>query len=106
MSYKWCYSCENTFLEDDLEVVCVSHGDRYSPPEYITRCPCCGEAEPDLEDAYECEHCGGVYHAYKFSEVDDMCQKCFDDSVNKLKKYVEAHGDKADNAVLSFLLDF
>ena len=71
-----------------------------------TRCPCCGETEPDLEDAYECEHCGGVYHAYKFSEIDGMCQKCFDDSVNKLKKYVEAHGDETDNKVLSFLLDF
>lgn len=106
MSYKWCYSCENTFLEDELENVCVSHGDRYSPPEYVTRCPCCGQVEPDLEDAYYCEYCDTAHHIRKFSEVDDMCQKCFDESVKKLKKFVEAHGDKADNAVLSFLLDF
>jgi hypothetical protein len=35
-----------------------------------------------------------------------MCQACFDTSVKKLKKFVEASGDKADDAVLSFLLDF
>ena len=104
--YYWCTECETTFPSSELEFVLVKAETREEPAEYVERCPNCGSVEPDLEEAFYCEYCNEAYHSYKFCEVDGMCQGCFDTSVKKLRKFVEAHGDKADNAVLSFLLDF
>lgn len=103
---QYCPVCDSTFYEDDIERVCVSHGDRYSPPEYEARCPSCGEIEPDFQDAFRCEYCTKEYPDSKLSEVEGMCQKCFDDSVKELKFFVETYGSDAESKVLSFLLDF
>ena len=104
--YIWCPECETTFPEDDIEYVQTAAETRDSPAEYISRCPNCGAVEPCFENAYYCEHCENYYHSYKMSEIERMCQGCFDSSVRKLKKFVESHGNKTDDAVLSFLLDF
>lgn len=99
----YCPECKSFFRWSD-----VGYEDypatRYDPPERVEYCPCCGSDEGGIESAHECKYCeeGYLYG----SELDDMCQSCFDKSVKKLTKFVELNGDEKDSAVLSFLLDY
>lgn len=101
----YCPDCRQTF--EWSEVYYRDYpATRYDPPERVEICPCCGEQNTGIDDAFDCKYCGESYPPDMSSDVDDMCQKCCDDAINRMKKHVEAHGTNTDIAVLSFLLDF
>lgn len=101
----YCPICNNAFADSEIEHIQTAAGDRYSPPEYVARCPFCGAIGEGFEEGFECEYCNEMYPDYQYSEVDGMCQCCFDTSIKKIGRYIDAHGDKADTAVFSLLLN-
>ena len=102
----YCPICNNAFADSEVEYIQTTAGDRYSPPEYVSRCPFCGATDEGFEEGFECEYCDEMYPDFKLSEVECMCQKCFDESVKKIRKYIDSHGDKADTAVFTYLLSY
>ena len=102
----YCPICNNAFADSEVEYIQTTAGDRYSPPEYVSRCPFCGAIDEGFEEGFECEYCDEMYPDFKLSEVECMCQKCFDESVKKIRKYIDSHGDKADTAVFTYLLSY
>lgn len=102
----YCPICNNAFADSEVEYIQVGAETRDSPAEYVSRCPFCGATDEGFEEGFECEYCDEMYPDPKHSEVECMCQKCFDESVKKIRKLIDAHGDKTDTAVYTYLLSF